>query len=88
MEKRRYKRWEVEKTAQCRFRENVLSCSLEDISFKGARIVFPAGPAAEEELRESLQLTITIAGELEPLNVVCDIAWQSRKEYQKMVTDW
>lgn len=74
-EKRRYRRWEIEKTAQCRFQEKALSCSLGDISLKGVRILLKA---TEVELGQSCDLTITIIGELEPMNISCDIAWQKK----------
>ncbi|MBU3934122.1 MAG: PilZ domain-containing protein [Candidatus Omnitrophica bacterium] len=76
-EKRRYRRWEIGKAAQCRFQEKALSCSLEDISLKGGKVVLQAAGAG---LGESCELTITIADELEPMNIACDIAWQRKGE--------
>lgn len=74
-EKRKYRRWEIGKAAQCCFQKKALSCSLEDISLKGVRVVLQA---VEAGLGESCELTITIADELEPMNIGCDIAWQKK----------
>ena len=74
-EKRRYRRWQVEKSAQCRFEEHNLRCFLGDISLKGIRIFLEA---TQIDLGKSCELTIAITNELEPLNVSCDIAWQRK----------
>ena len=76
-EKRRYKRWQIEKAAQCRFEESALDCFLKDISFKGAGIPLKAVP---EDLSKTCDLRIAIADDAEPLNVDCDIVWQRKTD--------
>jgi c-di-GMP-binding flagellar brake protein YcgR len=72
-ERRRYKRWQIEKSVQCRFQENTQNCFLKEISYKGVSISLEA---TQIDLGKSCALTIAIVNELEPLNISCDIVWQ------------
>ena len=76
-EKRRYKRWQIDKAAHCRFADRALSCSLIDVSFKGAKIFLEA---AQLNLGKSCDLTIKIIHELEPISIGCDVIWQNQRD--------